>query len=234
MAINLNNLFNSINKNSKMGDFQDLEHIDGLSISTTSANLYSKQRDDLVLFYFRNGANHASVYTQSKLISENIKWNLKINKKKIKALLINTRNANAFTGKDGFKGLKILADSLSQELTQKQKIDEEGFLTLKDRSKDVIISGGSNIYPREVEEVILKHAHVAEVSVIGRPNAEWGEDVIAFVVCQGDINIIEGELDQLCIDNIARFKRPKEYRFVNQLPKNNYGKVLKTQLREMV
>ena len=125
MVINLNNLFNSISKNSKMGDFQDLEHIDGLSISTTSANLYSKQRDDLVLFYFRNGANYASVYTQSKLISENIKWNLKINKKKIKALLINTRNANAFTGKDGFKGLKILADDLSQELTQKQKNDEE-------------------------------------------------------------------------------------------------------------
>ena len=125
MAINLNNLFNSISKNSKMGDFQDLDHIDGLSISTTSANLYSKQRDDLVLFYFRNGANHASVYTQSKLISENIKWNLKISKKKIKALLINTRNANAFTGKDGFKGLKILADDLSQQLTQKQKSDEE-------------------------------------------------------------------------------------------------------------
>ena len=108
-----------------MGHFQNLEHIDGLAISATSANLYSKQRDDLVLFYFRNGANHASVYTQSKLISENIKWNLKINKKKIKALLINTRNANAFTGKDGFKGLKILADDLSQELTQKQKNDEE-------------------------------------------------------------------------------------------------------------
>ena len=125
MAINLNNLFNSITKNSKMGDFQDLDHIDGLSISTTSANLYSKQRDDLVLFYFRKGANHASVYTQSKLISENIKWNLKINKKKIKALLINTRNANAFTGKDGFKGLKILADDLSEKLTQKQKSDEE-------------------------------------------------------------------------------------------------------------
>ena len=125
MAINLNNLFNSISKKSKMGDFQDLDHIDGVSISTTSANLYSKQRDDLVLFYFRKGANYASVYTQSKLISENIKWNLKINKKKIKALLINTRNANAFTGKDGFKGLKILADNLSDELTQKQKNDEE-------------------------------------------------------------------------------------------------------------
>ncbi len=125
MSINLNNLFNSITKNSKMGDFQDLDHLDGLSISTISANLYSKKRDDLVLFYFRNGANHASVYTQSKLISENIKWNLKINKKKIKALLVNTRNANAFTGKEGFKGLKILADELSQELTKKQKTDEQ-------------------------------------------------------------------------------------------------------------
>ena len=108
-----------------MGDFQDLEHVDGLSISSTSANLYSKKRDDLVLFYFRNGANHASVYTQSKLISENIKWNLKINKKKIKAILINTRNANAFTGKEGFKGLKVLADNLSEELTLKQKSEEE-------------------------------------------------------------------------------------------------------------
>ena len=125
MVINLDNLFNSISKNSKMGDFQDLDHVDGLSISSTSANLYSKQRDDLVLFYFRNGANHASVYTQSKLISENIKWNLKINKKKIKAILINTRNANAFTGKEGFKGLKVLADNLSEELTLKQKSEEE-------------------------------------------------------------------------------------------------------------
>ena len=125
MVINLNNLFNSITKNSKMGDFQDLKHIDGLSVSATSANLYSKKRDDLVLFYFRRGANYASVYTQSKLISENIKWNLKISKKKISALLINAKNANAFTGKDGFKSLKILAENLSQELTNKQKNDEE-------------------------------------------------------------------------------------------------------------
>ncbi len=125
MPINLDNLFNSLSKNSKMGDFQDLDHIDGVSISTTSANLYSKKRDDVVLFYFRKGATYASVYTQSKLISENIKWNLKINKKKIRALLINTRNANAFTGKEGFKALKILAENLSQELIQKQKTDEE-------------------------------------------------------------------------------------------------------------
>ena len=125
MVINLNNLFNSINKNSKMGDFQDLDHIDGVSVSSTCANLYSKKRDDVVMFYFRKGANHASVYTQSKLISENIKWNLKITKKKIKALLINTRNANAFTGKEGFKALKLLAEQLSYDLTQKQKTDEQ-------------------------------------------------------------------------------------------------------------
>ena len=125
MSINLNNLFNSISKNSKMSEFQDLNHIDGVAVSTISANLYSTKRDDIVMFYFREGANYASVYTQSKLVSENIKWNLKINKKKIRALLINTRNANAFTGKDGFKGLKILSESLSHELTQKQKSDEE-------------------------------------------------------------------------------------------------------------
>ena len=125
MVININNFFNSKSKDSKMGDFQDLEHIDGLSISTTSANLYGNQRDDLVLFYFRHGANHASVYTQSKLISENIKWNLNIKSKKIKCLLVNTRNANAFTGKNGFKGMKILAENLSEQLTEIQKTDEE-------------------------------------------------------------------------------------------------------------
>ena len=108
-----------------MGNFQDLDHLEGVSISTTSANLYGNRRDDLVLFYFRKGATYASVYTQSKLISENIKWNLNIKKKKINALLVNTRNANAFTGKNGFKGLKLLADDLSNMLTEKQKEEEE-------------------------------------------------------------------------------------------------------------
>ena len=125
MNFNLNNFLNTRNKDSKMGDFQDLDHIDGLSISSTSANLYNSKRDDLVMFYFRNGANYASVYTQSKIISENIKWNLNIKSKKIKALLVNTRNANAFTGKEGYKGLKFLADELSKRLTEKQKLDEE-------------------------------------------------------------------------------------------------------------
>ena len=112
-------------RKSKMSDFQDLEHIDGVSISTTSAKLYNKSRDDLVMFYFRNGANYASVYTQSKIISENIKWNLNLKNKKIKALIINTRNANAFTGKKGYQGLKEIAEELSFHLSAKQKEDEK-------------------------------------------------------------------------------------------------------------
>ena len=125
MAINFKNFFTSDNKLSKLGDFQDLDHIDGVSISTTSANLYNNQRDDLVMFYFRKGAEHASVYTQSKIVSENIKWNLNIKNKKISALLINTRNANAFTGKKGYQGLKDIAEELSNRLSDKQKKDEE-------------------------------------------------------------------------------------------------------------
>jgi long-chain acyl-CoA synthetase len=107
--------------------------------------------------------------------------------------------------------------------------DADGYLTLKDRSNDTIISGGSNIYPREVEEVLLKHARVREASVIGRPHPEWGEVVVAYVV--GDAPA--GELDALCLGEIARFKRPKDYVFVDALPKNNYGKILKTELREL-
>jgi long-chain acyl-CoA synthetase len=107
--------------------------------------------------------------------------------------------------------------------------DAEGYLTLKDRSKDLIISGGSNIYPREVEEILLTHGKVREVSVIGRPDREWGEAVVAYVV--GDVDPVE--LDTLCLSQIARFKRPKTYVFVDALPKNNYGKVLKTELRAL-
>ena len=112
--------------------------------------------------------------------------------------------------------------------------DEDGYLTLMDRSKDVIISGGTNIYPREVEEVLLRHPGVSEVSVIGRPDPDWGESVLAFVVAEPDCEIKMEELDQLCLARIARFKRPKEYRFLDSLPKNNYGKVLKTELRQLL
>ena len=119
-------------------------------------------------------------------------------------------------------------------------LDGEGFLTLKDRSKDLIISGGSNIYPREVEEVLLSHAGVAEAAVVGRPHADWGEEVVAFVVARdpmasdGACLTLERALDAHCLDRIARFKRPKAYVFVTELPKNNAGKVLKTALRNML
>jgi len=112
--------------------------------------------------------------------------------------------------------------------------DADGFLSLKDRSKDMIISGGTNIYPREIEEVLLRHPSVLEVSVVGRPHPEWGEEVVAFVVANEGKEVAPADLDALCLDNIARFKRPKDYKFVASLPKNNYGKVLKTELRKLV
>jgi len=112
------------------------------------------------------------------------------------------------------------------------RMDEDGYVSLQDRSKDVIITGGSNVYPREVEEVLLSHPEVHEVAVVGHKDAEWGEVVVAFVVCAEGIG--PEVLDALCLDRIARFKRPKSYRFVEALPKNNYGKVLKTELREVL
>jgi len=112
--------------------------------------------------------------------------------------------------------------------------DEHGYLTLRDRSKDMIISGGINIYPREVEEVLLRHPELIEASVVGKPHPDWGEEVIAFVVSKPGAEVKVAELDALCLDHIARFKRPKAYRFVDTLPKNNYGKVLKTELRNLL
>lgn len=111
------------------------------------------------------------------------------------------------------------------------EIDGRGYLTLKDRSKDLIISGGSNIYPREVEEILQRHPAVAEVSVIGEPDPEWGENVVAFVV-RREAAVDAAALDALCLENIARFKRPKRYVFVDALPKSAYGKILKTELRK--
>ncbi len=124
MDFSISNFFDR-NRKTKTGDFQDLEHIDGLSVSSVSCGLYEKNRDDLVLFYFRDKASHASVFTQSKAISENIKWNKKIKSKKITALLINTRNANALTGSEGFNSLKKISLNLSELLTNKQKKDED-------------------------------------------------------------------------------------------------------------
>tara|TARA_B100000900_G_scaffold385538_1_gene375267 strand:+ start:615 stop:1916 length:1302 start_codon:yes stop_codon:yes gene_type:complete len=136
MVLNFNNLFGSESKNTKLSDYQDLDHLNGLAISITDAKLYNPPRDDLVLFYFRNGANYASVYTKSTIVSENIKWNKSISSKKIMALLINTRNANAFTGKKGYLGLRIIAEELAEQLNEKQKLDEEKPQKIK--SKDII------------------------------------------------------------------------------------------------
>jgi long-chain acyl-CoA synthetase len=111
-------------------------------------------------------------------------------------------------------------------------LDADGFLTLKDRSKDLVISGGSNIYPREVEEVLLTAPGVAEVAVVGAPDAEWGEVVVAFVVPAPGARLQTESLDAHCLAHIARFKRPKRYVLLDALPKNHYGKVLKTALRE--
>ena len=125
MGLNLPNFLLSKSKNKRMLEYQDLDHIDGVSISSASANLYKDIRDDLVMFYFRDGVNYASVYTQSKIISENIKWNLNQKSKKIFSLLVNARNANCFTGRQGYRSLEKIADIISQELTAKQKEDED-------------------------------------------------------------------------------------------------------------
>ena len=134
-------------------EFQDLDHIDGVSISTVSANLYKDPRDDLVMFYFRDGANHASVFTQSKIISENIKWNLSQKVKKIFSLIVNTRNANCFTGKQGYKSLEKIADSISEKLTQKQKEDED--FPKKIKSKEIIFGCTGTIGETFPEEKII-------------------------------------------------------------------------------
>lgn len=112
-------------------------------------------------------------------------------------------------------------------------LDADGYLTLHDRSKDMIISGGTNIYPREVEEALLTHASVHEVAVIGRKHPEWGEEVVAFIVPAPGAAADPAALDAHCLAQIARFKRPKAYAMLEALPKNNYGKVLKTDLRAM-
>ena len=156
MGINLSNFLSSKSKNKRMKEFQDLDHIDGVSISSISANLYNSQRDDLVMFYFRDGVNHASVFTQSKIVSENIKWNLNKKVKKIFSLLINTRNANCFTGKQGYKSLEKIAELIAEKLSEKQKVDEESPKKIK--SKEIIFGCTGTIgetFPEEKIKVKL-------------------------------------------------------------------------------
>ena len=152
MGINLTNFLSSKSRNKKMKEFQDLDHIEGVSVSTVNANLYENSRDDLVMFYFREGANHASLYTQSKIVSENIKWNLSNKPKQVFSLLINTRNANCFTGKQGFKSLEKIAEVLSINLSEKQKIDEDQPRKIK--NKEIIFGCTGTIGEAFPEEKI--------------------------------------------------------------------------------
>ena len=153
MGINLSNFLSSKSKNKRMMEFQDLDHVDGVSISTVSADLYKDPRDDLVMFYFRDGVNYASVYTQSKIISENIKWNLNQKSKKIFSLIVNTRNANCFTGKQGYKSLEKIAELISEKLSQKQKEDEDNPKKIK--SKEIIFGCTGTIGEVFPEEKII-------------------------------------------------------------------------------
>tara|TARA_B100000902_G_scaffold313838_1_gene304392 strand:+ start:1155 stop:2456 length:1302 start_codon:yes stop_codon:yes gene_type:complete len=157
MGINLTNFLSSKSKSKRMMEFQDLDHVDGVSISTVSANLYNNPRDDLVMFYFRDGANYASVYTQSKIISENIKWNLNQKVKKIFSLIVNTRNANCFTGKQGYKSLEKIAELASQKLTEKQKKDED--LPKKIKPKEILFGCTGTIGEIFPEEKISHKLH---------------------------------------------------------------------------
>ena len=136
-----------------MIDFQDLDHLDGLSVSAVSANLYKTPRDDLVMFYFREGANFASVYTKSKIVSENIKWNINQKTKKIFSLLVNTRNANAFTGDQGYKSIQNIAEIISRELTDKQKHDEDEPKII--RSKNILFGCTGTIGETFPEQKII-------------------------------------------------------------------------------
>ncbi len=152
MGINLSNFLVSKSQNRKMGQYQDLDHLDGLSVSSACANLYNSNRDDLAMFYFRDGANFASVYTQSKILSENIKWNLNQKTQKIFSLIINTRNANSFTGEQGYRSMQHLADYISKQLTEKQKEDEDDPKIIK--SKNIIFGCTGTIGEKFPEEKI--------------------------------------------------------------------------------
>ena len=139
MTINLKNFLSDKSKLSKMGEYQDLKPLDGLEVSSISADLYNNGRDDLALFYFREGANYATLTTTNSIVSETITWNEKSNKKIIKALLVNTKNANTFTGKQGYEGIDVVAKNLSKNLTLRESKKEEG-ISETVKTKDLIFA----------------------------------------------------------------------------------------------
>jgi len=157
MTINIKNFLNDKRKMSKMGEFQELKEIEGLELSSISADLYNNGRDDLSLFYFKDGANYASFTTTNSIISESIKWNQKSNKKSIKALVVNTKNANTFTGKQGIEGLDLISRKLSKCLTIKESKSEKG-ISETVKIKDIIFAStgviGEKFPARKIENNI--------------------------------------------------------------------------------
>ena len=176
MTINLKNFLNDKNKMSKMGEFQNLKEIEGLEFSSVSADLYGNGRDDLTLFYFSKGANYASMTTTNSIISETIAWNNNSHKKSIKALMVNTKNANTFTGKQGKDGLDLVAKNLSRILTLKESKSEEGTSETV-RTKDLIFASTGVIgeqfpadqikeaLPNLVEKLRTKHNKLSWLKV---------------------------------------------------------------------
>ena len=142
MTLNLKNLLNPKIKMSKMGEFQELQPIEGLEISAVSADLYGDGRDDLTLFYFKDGANFAGVYTTNKVTSAAINWNLKIKRHFVKALMVNTKNANVFTGTKGAQGLREIAQALAKALTLKSSQSPEGITDVVKMTDLVFFSTG--------------------------------------------------------------------------------------------
>ena len=139
MTINIKNFLNDKSKLSRMGEFQNLKQIEGLEMSSMSADLYGNGRDDLALFYFKEGANYATLTTSNSIVSETITWNEKSNKKMVKALLVNTKNANTFTGKQGYDGIEMVAKSLAKNLTLRESKKKEG-ITETVKIKDLIFA----------------------------------------------------------------------------------------------
>ena len=154
MTINLKNFLSDKSKLSKMGEFQDLKPLDGLEVSSISADLYDNGRDDLALFYFKEGANYATLNTTNSIVSETITWNEKSNKKMIKALLVNTKNANTFTGKQGYEAIDAIAKNLAKNLTLRESKKEEG-ISETVKIKDLIFASTGVIGEKFPEEKII-------------------------------------------------------------------------------
>ena len=199
MGLNLSNFLLSKSKNKRMLEYQDLDHIDGVSISSVCADLYKDTRDDLVMFYFRDGVSHASVYTQSKIISENIKWNLNQKSKKIYSLLVNARNANCFTGRQGYKSLERIAELLCQKLNEKQIEDE--LQKAKSQCDEIMNTSGNNI--KEQMALALEDSKIATTQLINEAEGRLKE------LRDGSEAAIEKISEELASEIISKISRGK-------------------------